>query len=445
MKLVDVVFEADEKEATEAPVRELPDTAEVSQGAFPFLQKKIDKLNKRAGKNNLPPIKLEIIKEYMKKVKGESEMDFYPARTYDVPYYTVKVTGATPRIAGYKFIATVEHQGGGNIIRTVPGEEGNKKIKNFYNTKPDYCDHCKKVRRRNDTFIIKEEKSGKLRQIGRNCLSDFLPGIDPKALLAYFNGRDSIGRMAGEAEEEMGRKGGGGGGDRFVPLEEVLTIGAALVREMGFMSSKKAQEIGDGVPTTASDVRWFLFARKTKDDLKNKRFEKIYQLGGAPTAADKKQAEDILKWFETVPEQQKQSNEFMHNLSVIVKSGQVNPRNIGFAMALFPVYARAMDQIKQKVNAPQKSNEWLGKVGDKLPPTKVKVIRTRLIQNQFGYAGGSTQIVAMEDEKGNQLTWFNNSANRMEDGAEYTITGTVKKHDEFNGKRQTHVMRVKTI
>ncbi|TFG95673.1 hypothetical protein E4H12_12815, partial [Candidatus Thorarchaeota archaeon] len=242
MKLVEVA-KTDDKETSEVPTHVLPDTAEVSQAAYPFLQKKLDKLNKRATKNKLPAVRLEIVKEYMKKVKGKSEIDGDRERTYDVPYYTVKIAGDAPAIKGYKFIATVEHQAGGNIIRTVPGEEGNKTIKDFYEAKPDYCDHCKKSRRRIDTFIIKEEKTGKLRQIGRNCLADFLPGIDPKVLLAYFNGRDSVGRLAGQAEEEMERKGGGRRGEQFVPLDELLTVAAALVREMGFMSSKKAQEI----------------------------------------------------------------------------------------------------------------------------------------------------------------------------------------------------------
>jgi hypothetical protein len=171
------------------------------------------------------------------------------------------------------------------------------------------------------------------------------------------------------------------------------------------------------------------------------RNQQLVAAAESTTPADKQQVKTILDWFAALPEEQKQSNEFMHNLDVIVKSGQVNPRNIGFATALFPVYARAMGLIKDKEAQAKKSNEWVGQPGQKLSPTKIKVVRTRMMSGQFG----TTQIVAMEDPKGNQFTWFNNSSWDMKEGDEHTIVGTIKKHDVYNGRKQTHVMRVKEV
>lgn len=451
MKVADVLEAENKEEATaEEPTQVQKDTAEVAQHIYPFLVQKIEKINKRARKNKLPEIKLDIIKEYsVQRPKKPAEADYFgDSEKVQIPYYTVKMAGEAPKIAGYKFIATIEHQEGGNIIRTVPGEEANEKIKQFFEAKPHYCDHCKKVRTRVDTFVIKEEKTGKLRQVGRNCLADFLGGADPKAILWYFNNRENFGKLVGEAEEMAERRGGGVRIDEFIPLESVLHMGAALVREFGYMSSKKAQEAyeqgGVGLPTTASDLRWVLFSRKRREDM-NQRDERVLQTAKNPTAADKKHVEDMLTWFANLPEQQKQSNEFMHNLDVIAKSNKVNARNIGYAVAMFPVYARAMDLIKQKEKQPKKSNEYIGQPGQKLPPTKVKVIRTRNIESHFGYRGSTTQIVSMEDQKGNVLVWFNNSQNRFDEGDDVTITGTIKKHDEWNGRKQTHLTRVKAV
>ena len=132
MKVTDVLCEA-EKEQNE-PEQEQeqtyvwPDTAEVAVHVFPLLQKRMEKINKRARKNHLPEVKLEIVKEYQQERSKKNEYTGKEEKFF-VPYYTVKVVGDPPKIAGYKFVATIEHQAGGNIIRMVPGEEGNKKIR----------------------------------------------------------------------------------------------------------------------------------------------------------------------------------------------------------------------------------------------------------------------------------------------------------------------------
>ena len=143
MKVADILEAEDHAEVE--PTYVTPDTAEISKHVYPFLVQKIEKINKRARKNKLPEVKLEIVKEYMKKVQDNDESGHGIIK--QIPYYTIKVSGDAPKIAGYKFIATIEHQEGGNIIRSVPGEEGNAKIKDFFEAKPHYCDHCKKIRR----------------------------------------------------------------------------------------------------------------------------------------------------------------------------------------------------------------------------------------------------------------------------------------------------------
>lgn len=99
-----------------------------------------------------------------------------------------------------------------------------------------------------------------------------------------------------------------------------------------------------------------------------------------------------------------------------------------------------MDKIKSNDTGKPKSNEWLGAEGQKIT-AKVKVVSTRLIDGPYG----TSQLVKMEDDNGNNLTWFNSGANRLEDGANLTITGTVKKHDMYQGQKQTALTRVKAI
>jgi len=58
----------------------------------------------------------------MKKVKKDNE-DFEK----QIPYFAIKFTREALKVAGYKFVAIIEHQGGGNIIRTIPGKKSTQK------------------------------------------------------------------------------------------------------------------------------------------------------------------------------------------------------------------------------------------------------------------------------------------------------------------------------
>jgi hypothetical protein len=152
--------------------------------------------------------------------------------------------------------------------------------------------------------------------------------------------------------------------------------------------------------------------------------------------ADARTAQVAVDWFHQLPQAQKDGNNFLHTLDVLLKSDKVTSRDVGYLCALIPMHVRATT-VRQ--TAQQKSNEHLGTVGQKLSNLTVTVIRTRVIDGAYG----TTQIVAMEDPAGNALEWFNNSSSDMEEGKRYMITGTIKKHDQYNGKNKTVLTRVK--
>lgn len=440
MKLFHIINEQDGVNGDEGFTQWDPqykDEAAVATHVFPFLKEKIDKINKRATKLKLPPVELKVLDKFIKTIYIKHPDDPYnPDKRIprEIEMMKVKVIGDAPKLEGYKFIATIEHQDGGNIIRTVPGEEGNEGIKSFYESQPHYCDHCKKIRRRIDTFIVKEEKTGKLRQVGSNCLKDFLGGADPKAVLWYFDNLNDFFKTVAQAEEESYSK--GARAEYFVPLDHLLAVAKEVINREGYISSKQATM--NDTQSTASTVRWAMMGNHFKLSDEEKAFiDAVLK----PTPESENRAKEMIEWFKTLPKEQTEENEFMHNLSVIVNSGRVNSRNFGYAIALFPVFARAREQARttQGTSAAQKSNQHVGQVGQKIPPTKITVIRTRDISGPYG----NTQIVTMEDEPGNTYVWFNNSSSRMEDGREYTIVGTVKKHDDYNGKKQTNLTRVK--
>lgn len=393
-------------------------TEEVRARVFPYLQHEIKKLNRRAQKLGTPPIKLEVLDELYKKVNsvpGAQEK-----------FFKVRVTGEPPHIPGYTFLATIQHKDGGNIIRAVPGANAN--FSDFYNADPTYCDHCKKSRQRIDTYIVKDDSTGEMRQVGRNCLADFLGGTDPKAVLYYFSLSDRLEQVFSGAEDYDGPK--AGRAEYSVSPDYALLVAAYFVKREGYVSASS-----DGV-STADKLRWYMFGKDTSEqdriDRKRIRVElednrETYQ----------SYADEAKKWFDSVPQDDKDNNNFLHNLDVALKSTRVTYRDAGIVGALFAAYLNH----KRKREANQdKLNDHVGEPGDRLPETKVVVKSSRYIDTRYG----TTQLVKMEDaENGRSFTWWNGGSKSMEQDTIYYITGTIKKHDEYRGRNTTVLTRVK--
>lgn len=418
-------------EETEEQPKELyspyTDEAEIPADSYPLVLEKINALNKRAAKLKVPPVQLQITGEIFKDMRKDPDLDPYgdtPKR--QMKFFKVKVIGESPKLAGWKFIATIEHKDAGNIIRAVPGQEDNQQIRQFYDADPDYCDWCKTRRHRVDTFLVQNEQ-GEMRQIGRNCLTNFLGGVDPKAIIWYFRFRSGIGEIINDVEERMsGRR-----REEYFTPESVLAVALRVARKFGYVTSAKAQETGAlSTTSTVRDLFRKAFARYTTLEDWEKECIKS-------DAASTQKAKEMVEWFKSLPEKEREANNFMHSLNVLLNSQQISGRDLGYVIALIPTYQRAQEQ---KLKATSKTNEWIGVPGQKLPPTRITVTGTQDIASDYG----SKQLVRMEDDQGHTIIWWNSSSQRMDQGKQYTITGgTVKKHDEFRGVKQTVLTRAK--
>jgi hypothetical protein len=93
------------------------------------------------------------------------------------------------------------------------------------------------------------------------------------------------------------------------------------------------------------------------------------------------------------------------------------------------------------------TNEWLGKVGERVETT-VKVEMMKDLDNT-DFPRTLVKLLTME---GHRLTWFASSSEALNQfrkiyGEEATlhIKATVKKHDLFQGQKQTMVSRVALV
>lgn len=84
------------------------------------------------------------------------------------------------------------------------------------------------------------------------------------------------------------------------------------------------------------------------------------------------------------------------------------------------------------------SNQFLGEIGKKLPPTDVTVDAVRSAYGPYGHSYG----YVMRDTNGNTLMWWT-TKEVFKQGDTAQITGTVKDHTVFNGVNQTVLKLVK--
>lgn len=88
------------------------------------------------------------------------------------------------------------------------------------------------------------------------------------------------------------------------------------------------------------------------------------------------------------------------------------------------------------------SGKHLGTVGERI---ELKVNVTR-INGPFASEYGDSYLCVMETEEDkDRVVWWTGENLSFEEGHPYSIKGTVKKHDEYDGSKQTHLTRVKEI
>lgn len=114
------------------------------------LNKKVEKLAKKG--YAVEPIKLAIGPAEVKKL---SKINPLTGEPYERITFPVTLTGSPVKAEGWEFIATLQHEEGGTIVRSVPGATQEGELAQFRECEPS-CEHCGYKRKRNDTFVLRK-------------------------------------------------------------------------------------------------------------------------------------------------------------------------------------------------------------------------------------------------------------------------------------------------
>lgn len=356
------------------------------------LRERIEKLNKRARKIGVPEIKLTAGDRWAEQVEGEN---------WGREVVRVIVEGEAPIINGWAFIATLEHDEDGTVIRRIPTfSEHDFDLTQYRTATPDNCDHCGYKRRRNDTYIVGYVEHdgdhvaddtvpayGETKQVGSNCLKDFTGHESPHLIAKQMEMvRDLLDELRGGGYSE------GGFVPRFSARDYMATV-VTVARELGFVSKKSAWE--ENKRSTAEIAA---------DALKRR------EVAGTPSDSDYAWADKIIEWAENLSEKDL-DNDYLWNVHTVLKNGSLTARQFGIAASATQAYKRAKQE--------RGKDEYLGVEGERV------TIRFS-VERSFDNIEYTTYV--LRDSEGHSLKW--STQKQLALGEAYEGSFKIKAHIE---------------
>lgn len=383
----------------------------------------IGKLNRKGAKLGCEPIKVTDLGTVVRDTTDRH------GKQCKMAFNRMLVEGVAPKVEGWEFLGVIEATEVGNKVRDVPGKTVPTK---YRETKPE-CEHCRMARRRKETFVV--QKGDELKQVGRQCLKDFLGHMSPEKIAEMVSWVISIEDLAGDFERDSDSwdvaSGTGGGGRAVLELKEVLAVTVRLVKHYGWKSKAAAQAYNEAAEksvkcSTADDVQTMFSRMSGNEDFKAEN---------KPQAEDYEDAAAVAAWIEAKPG----TSNYEHTLKLIAKLGYVEWKEIGVVASAGGLWAKEMGKAKEKEKVP--NSEHVGEVGARIE-VDVEILDKRFFDGQYG----RTVMHKFADAAGNMLTWFAAGGKELGDvGEKLKIKATVKKHDEFKGTKQTLLSRAAKI
>jgi hypothetical protein len=455
--MTDPATDATDAPATAAPATAAPATADreffrIPAARFEYLVERIAKLLRRRSKllksgalADTAPISVEKVSTDIEPplcrwcerleaqhysdgrcYQGMAEM-FSPG--VERVYFICRVTGPAPVLEGFEFIATLQHEDVGTILRTVPTAKiAEGELDRFRQVKP-HCEHCQVRRFRKDSFVVREVETGCTIQVGRTCLGKYIGGgASPTAIAALAELLITV-REAGFEEEGYGW---GSSGETVASLPQFLTYVAASVRLTGWTSRGAARD-DDTRIATVDHVWSVLFPGR--DRISQKLASEFAQ---NMTDADRQTAIGSLNFAGEKLLTSDRLSDYEHNMRIALSCEAVNRKRAGIVASVIAWYERAVGKAVAK-KAELTGSTHVGSVGDRCE-FRVTLNRVFDTENDFGVSHGHFFL----DADGNVLVWWTGTK-RLDVGTVYELRGTVKRHSEYKGTKQTLLSRCKAV
>lgn len=272
--------------------------------------------------------------------------------------------------------------------------------------------------------------------VGSNCLADFLGHANPEDVAKLF---EYLASAVSEAEgfESMG----GGEGFTHFGLENYLGFVAAVIRCDGWMSRTQARNMNNGGGPTVhatADTAWgvmlAVITGKTRDI--NPKY--------IPTAEDFARGtscKEFMQVFMDAEMEKGELNDYLYNLNIVCRMGVIDFKTSGIAASIIATATREQGKEieRKKFSNLKETSKYFGQ-----PKDKVVVKATLMQMREIEGAYGCTTMMKFVTAEGNAATWFASgsfSEGTWVIGNEYILAGSIKKHEEYQGLKQTVLTR----
>lgn len=421
----------------------------VGQNHQTFISK-LDDMNRRLARKNLPLINAKLLEEYDCKTKEQVPVPYEPfAVQIDVTYhyYVYELSSEFDQ----KNIAGVDVQFEG-VIDLIDKNENAKVFKLADSNLFKYlsnceCDECHKVIGRNKYIVFSKlgkpvESREDLVVLGTSCAKNYFP----------FDVVNYIGNVENFYEELFedcdSSYGYRGRPDSHINLKRLFYYVGSVTDD--FKVYEK-----DGV--TKTHVELLIKGKKDEGTVyvePKTNWEDMEQwLISAYGNWDNLCGEFEINVHSTMFEPQTESN------PDIKLRDEIDLKYLGIACYAFVGAKKAHDKelerlAREKMYKDSIKDEWFGNVGDKFE-------KELMFERIIGFEGyyGYTYFVFFRDEEGRVYKWstgkgtyqcWHKTSGRdayleYEVGKKYLIKGSVKEHDEYKGVKQTVITRCKVL
>lgn len=262
--------------------------------------------------------------------------------------YDVTVEGASPCFDGWSFHSTVDYEEGSAsvIFRT---RRGAGDVPERFRTLGSICEHCKTKRRRSAVYLLAHE-DGRVIQVGKSCLKDFLGHASPDNIAAVAELIMELGGGMGAEESLSGHAGS-------PDSKTYLAFVALEIRKHGWLAKSKTMDEQSSTSDAAMGRLWD-HTKAAKDHCQAKT-EK-------PSDDDRARAATALEWARGISP----DSDYLHNLKAAASREGVG-KNAGLIASIIPAWdddgghpREAGDGVRRRRWAAPPRSDAHGRQGD---------------------------------------------------------------------------------
>lgn len=334
------------------------------------------------------------------------------------------------KIKGFEVVAVLEHpvssdENSENLVYLIGNNNITKNDIEILQRLKSNCSHCHTKRVRKKTVILYNEEQDKLIQVGLSCLNNYL-GVDISGKLDRLS---DIERML---NGELDKYDIMNGSREWSSINTKLNAG--IISAIMIMAYDKYKES--------------MLNTKSVVDRLNEYTQLYNNLSMNEKQAYLEKGNNIVNKFANL---ESVEGGFELNLRALCRNYLIRRKNVRMAAWIPAVYSKitekAQQEKKYKEEWEQKcsGSQYYGNEGDKLG--EIKVICERLLTTKEVYINEYNTAVSYVYSLKMGNYWFIwSTGNALKDGIEYTLKGgKIKKHQEYNGLKQTVISRCKIV